>query len=258
MNTRTRSYPALLLAVGLSVAVPVQAALHDRGGGLIYDDVLDVTWLQDANYGAGSSYDDGGSATDGRMTWANAVAWAASLSYYDSVRDVTYDDWRLPTMIDTGTPGCNSGYSGTDCGYNVQTFSAGTTYSELAYMYYVNLGNKGRYDPSGSEQSGYGMVDDPLNANDESLFTNLGSNLYSSGLEYAPNTSYAWFFYTYDGVQTSNSKIIGTYFAWAVRDGDVAAVPEPGTYAMLLAGLGLVGMMARRATRQADRLQDAA
>ncbi|EGK72256.1 hypothetical protein METUNv1_01372 [Methyloversatilis universalis FAM5] len=27
-----------------------QAPLHDRGGGLVYDDVLDVTWLADANY----------------------------------------------------------------------------------------------------------------------------------------------------------------------------------------------------------------
>ena len=26
------------------------AALYDRGNGLIYDDVLDITWLQDANY----------------------------------------------------------------------------------------------------------------------------------------------------------------------------------------------------------------
>ena len=41
--------------------------------------------------------------------------------------------------------------------------------------------------------------------------------------------------------------------AWAVHDGDVgpafsaiSAIPEPETYAMLLAGLGLVGFMARR------------
>ena len=29
---------------------PIHAALWDRGGGLIYDDVFDITWLQDANY----------------------------------------------------------------------------------------------------------------------------------------------------------------------------------------------------------------
>ena len=34
--------------------------------------------------------------------------------------------------------------------------------------------------------------------------------------------------------------------AWAVHDGDVTAIPEPETYAMLLAGLGLLGFMTRR------------
>jgi hypothetical protein len=36
-------------------------------------------------------------------------------------------------------------------------------------------------------------------------------------------------------------------FAWAVRPGDVAApIPEPEAYAMMLAGLGLLGVAARR------------
>ena len=40
-----------LLTVCL-VALPLTAnsALIDRGNGLIYDDLLDITWLQDANY----------------------------------------------------------------------------------------------------------------------------------------------------------------------------------------------------------------
>ncbi|MBE3027672.1 PEP-CTERM sorting domain-containing protein [Janthinobacterium sp. BJB1] len=33
---------------------------------------------------------------------------------------------------------------------------------------------------------------------------------------------------------------------WGINGVNVSAVPEPGTYAMLLAGLGLVGCMARR------------
>jgi hypothetical protein len=35
-------------------------------------------------------------------------------------------------------------------------------------------------------------------------------------------------------------------YAWAVRPGDVAAVPEPETYSMLLAGLGMMGWAVRR------------
>ena len=37
------------LAATLSFLPAAQAELHDRGNGLIYDDVLDITWLQDAN-----------------------------------------------------------------------------------------------------------------------------------------------------------------------------------------------------------------
>ena len=44
----------------------VQAALFDHGNGLIYDDVLDITWLQDANYEQTSSND-----ADGRMNWVD-------------------------------------------------------------------------------------------------------------------------------------------------------------------------------------------
>ncbi len=78
---------AVLLAF-ISIGA-AQAALVDRGGGLIYDDALDITWLQDANYGAGSAYDNGTSATDGLMTWDNALAWADNLSYFDPAAGVT-------------------------------------------------------------------------------------------------------------------------------------------------------------------------
>ena len=54
---------------------------------MIYDDDLDITWLQDANYAQTSGHD-----ADGRMSWDNAVAWADGLSYEG------YNDWRLPTL----------------------------------------------------------------------------------------------------------------------------------------------------------------
>ena len=36
--------------LSLAVIPTAQAGLFDRGGGLIYDDFFDITWLQDANY----------------------------------------------------------------------------------------------------------------------------------------------------------------------------------------------------------------
>lgn len=249
MNTRKLRMAALVLAIGVSGTA--QAALHDRGGGLIYDDVLNVTWLADANYGAGSSYDNGGNSTNGTMTWTNAVAWAANLSYYDNVRNVTYTDWRLPTVVNTGPPDCNSS-SITNCGYNVQTVtisgSSVTVYSEMAYMYYVNLDNQDWFDTRYLIWQPSGMVDNPADPNDESLFTNLMRSEYWSGSDIAQDTRQAWYFDMSWGYQNSSFKDADRR-AWAVRDGDVAAIPEPETFAMMLTGLGLVGAVARRRNR---------
>ncbi|MDB4529200.1 hypothetical protein N9193_04785 [Pseudomonadales bacterium] len=95
------------------------AALYDRGNGLIYDDVLDITWLQDANYAQTTGYD-----ADGRMTWADANTWADQLSYGG------YDDWRLASA--DWRPAWQS--NAPAHGYNVTT-------GELGHMFYNNLGN---------------------------------------------------------------------------------------------------------------------
>jgi hypothetical protein len=47
---------------------------------------------------------------------------------------------------------------------------------------------------------------------------------------------------------TTNNGVAGQYL-FQVRNGVVGAVPEPETYAMLLAGLGLVGAISRRRNR---------
>lgn len=234
MKSKVMMFAALVTGAASGVA---QAALHDRGGGLIYDDVLNVTWLQDANYAKTSGYD-----ADGKMSWPNAEAWAEGLAYSDSVRGVTYTDWRLPQTVDLGAVGCDYAYLGTDCGYSVSVAS-----SELAHLYFVDLANVSYLDSRGLQQSGYGLVDDPGNPLDESLFTNLQAYSYWSGTPYGggPSQPQAWRFAMNLGNQSQMSQ--GTqYYAWVLRDGDVAAVPEPASYALFLAGLAIVGFAARR------------
>lgn len=81
----------------LIVCIPlVNAALNDRGGGLIYDDVLDITWMQDANYFGGT------------MSWNDAMTSVDNLVFQG------YDDWRLST-VDTSCSG--SGCAGSEMGY---------------------------------------------------------------------------------------------------------------------------------------------
>ncbi|MCP4009220.1 MAG: PEP-CTERM sorting domain-containing protein [Proteobacteria bacterium] len=184
------------------------------------------------------------------MTWDNAVAWAGGLSYYDTVRATTWDDWRLPSTVDTGIQGCPStvSYSGADCGYNVLTGSAATTvYSEIASLWYDTLGNIARWDTSGNNnQLGWGLSNTGA---DGVNFMHLKGDLYWSA-EYPLDTDDGrWKINTRTGLQRNQIKDNSTNFAWAVRSGDVAAVPEPGT--VVLMALGLVGLGLGRRRRLA-------
>ena len=178
------------------------AALHDRGDGFIYDDVLDVTWAQNMDI-------------NGADNWANQMAWVAGYSQTHSVYG-TFSDWRLPITIDTGAPGCDFAYTGTDCGYNVDTAT-----SEMASLFYDTLGLPPYYDANGDNNPAW--LNQPF---DFAPFINFGTNRYLSSTEYAPDTSYVWGFMWHLGGQNTIHKL-NQFSVLAVRDGDIAAAPPP-------------------------------
>jgi hypothetical protein len=180
------------------------------------------------------------------MTWAAATTWAANLSFTNG--STVYDNWRLPTVTPVNGSSFNYvvSYDGsTDYGYNVSkqgTAFAGSTGSEMAHLFYNTLNNKS-YCPvstncSPSPQAGWGLTN-------TSPFTNLLASYYWSGSGYAPATGGAWHFDFGYGFQGAGVEGNG-FYALAVSPGDVAAVPEAETYALMLAGLGLIGWRAKR------------
>ena len=222
-----------LALVGLSlISLSANAALYDRGNGLIYDDVLDITWLQDANYAQTSGYD-----SDGRMNWWDANAWADQLSYGG------YDDWRLASAnLMNPTSPCWADDGSCDRGYN-------NTTGELGHMFYNNLGNLGRHDTNGNYQSGYGVTNSSFtdgNSGASVSIVNLQNYVYWLGEEYAPNTDGAWAFIALYGYQHYGDKAVSRC-SWAVRAGDVSSVPVPAAAWLFgSALLGLAGVKRRR------------
>lgn len=232
---------ALLALAAITAPLPSAAALVDRGGGMLYDTVLDVTWLADANYARTSGYD-----ADGRMSLAQAVAWAGQLVYGG------FSDWRLPTAGKAGADWNRQfSYDGsTDLAYNLTS-----PRSELSYMYHVNLGLAGEYHPDGTRRSDWGTFGNgTLNGVDTLSFgerdiggvRHLQAYIYWSGdADPQANNNLAWTFHTSVGFQSRNF-IRNENYAWAVRDGDVLPVPAPATGALLALGLGGLGLQRRR------------
>ena len=112
----------LLLAAGNTT---VRASLTDLGGGMIYDDALDITWLQNANQG-------------GSQNRANARSWAENLVFGG------YDDWRLPNIDVNGDGGLFASVANPD--------------NEFAWMFFHNLGGNFWDNKTGTQTSVDGIT----------------------------------------------------------------------------------------------------
>ncbi len=199
-----------ILLFALLFSTSASAALFDRGNGMIYDDVHNITWLQNANY------------SNQLMTWSEANAWAHELTYGG------FSDWRLPGIDEPDSEGCIITFSGGKCGYNTDT-----SFSEFAYMFHEYLGHLSERDENGDFIGWEYMDGNKLRIN--STYTNpltgqviIFENLNNEQFYWLANTGYNaqvkanWRFRTAYGTQTLANSDTTLGVAWAVRDGDVS------------------------------------
>lgn len=214
-GTKGRQLCGVFAGVVLSLvwlgSSPVQAMLT-AGGGMVYDDDLDITIVQDLGLATTNTFGVSGIDGSGYMDWSTANAWIAAMN---SANYLGYSDWRLP-------------HSSENFGYNNSTAP-----DEMGHLYYSEL--------SGTAAGALGTA---------GPFTGIYNAFWSDHIaSWNTGTSYWFSFggpYWTPGYQTAAwQTTTGQYSAFAVRDGNgILAVPEPSR--VLLLGLGLLGFLMRR------------
>lgn len=239
----------MLVIVAASASAQGLEARDLNGDGTVdayYERSANLTWLANMN-SAGAAGVSTPLAPPGQLLYSATVDWLSDLDVYG----VT--GWRLPDATFTATVNTSA-----DCAMFITYSSlAGCYYqpdveqNELAHLIAVTLGNAG------------GVLVDagPFQGLTESV---ASTSFWMNPLQ---DVSAGWpgrvahYYETSTGRAFANPAFEHSY-VWGVRDGDVAPVPEPSTYLLMLAGLGVVlrqyaSARARNAKGQEERMTPA-
>lgn len=239
MPDGTRPTPialSLSLAAGLALgaaAFDARATLspYSVGGvGLVYSSVSDVTWTQDANLFKTLAAADSGLV--GRIV---ALTPTYADAHFGLVTLNTGTDHFMPGagwMSWWGAQAFVNYLNDVGYGGSRQWTLPTVAGNEMAELVFGELGGS-----PGSARP------------DTAFFVNEPEYTHWLQEQTAGAPQYAWNFGYFGGQQVEYK--FQSYAAWVVTPGQVAAVPEATTGAMLLAGLGALGWLARRRRRHA-------
>ena len=241
------------------------AALNDLGNGLVNDTTLNITWMKDANL-VKSSCDANDAlwqafdpttvtsnsgrtkaqicTANGALNWFEAEAWMVVLNTQNYLG---HNDWRQPLTAQPDTS-CsvqvvNGGFPDQGSGYNCAEVG-----SELNHLFYTTLSNPNELNDTCFSNP---VAGDPLHCfHTTTPFDNAQSYAYWSGSEYAPLTSDAWHFDTYEGDQEVGNKGNDGLFVWPVRSGQSVLQHVPS---LSIWGLGIMSLLLAFVARRKAR-----
>lgn len=229
----------LCASMMLLVSASVNATLFDRGNGFIYDNDLDITWLEDASV-AGTLMSRG-----------------AAQTYVDNASFGGYNDWRLPSLsnVDAGvdvTDQYNKLFlTITPTDYENYTGIFGGELGHLIFgegLEYIKTPGAGQFGTIGLFDNvfsgGYWTSEDYLWSNQSYEDPDGTDGTTEKPYPRTPRDGYGWLLY-FAGDNGPNKTILRTGNSrgvWAVRDGDVLTSPVPLPAAAWLYGIALFGL----------------
>lgn len=247
----------------------------------VYDDVLDITWLADANLAASNTFGVSGISAGGprigSMSWYTAHNFVAAINAANAGAGyLGVSTWRLPGVTPLNGNSFAFGtvtYDGsTDRSYNLSAplgvynpagQSMGFTGSELAYHYYNNFQAIAECSGTGTNcvkynTNEYGVHRAPDPNNYRALFSNIQSAV---GADYwaAPeaDAGEALNFTMFWGSQRHDDKSRFDH-VWVVASGNMAgagAVPLPAGIWLFLSSLAALKLSPLFSNRAAQPLQ---